>query len=397
MIRRNLTLQHPERFTAPYAISKNKLSAAAEKALDKLEQNLLKWENHFASPQSIDFQYRKGVNNHWECGMHTGLYWLAYEMSGNRKFFEVALKHMITYKERFDQKIELNDHDVGFVYLPSCVAAYKVTGDEKYRQLALKVADYYYQAGYSQKGGFILREWDVEDLVGASRTMMDTLMNAPFLFWAGIESGKQEYIDAAISQNKITEKYLIREDASSYHHYQFDPQTHQPIRGLTWQGASDESCWSRGHAWGIYGFPIAYRYCKEASFINVHRNITYYMLNNLPEDFIPHWDYIYAGSKDQPRDSSAGVISACGMKEMCKYLAENDPQKRIFESAAAHMLEAVIDHCTGDIGKEYDGLICHVTHALPQGLGIDECAIYGDYFYLEALMRFINPSWKGYW
>lgn len=396
-MRGTVTLEYPERFAQPYEISRAKLERAAAKALDRLERNLPKWENHFPLDYSVDFQYPKGINNHWECGMFTGLYWLAYELSGNEKFRTAAEKQMLTYRERFDKKIELNDHDVGFVYLPSCVAAYKVTGEEKYRQLALEVADYYYHAGYSQKGGFILRDWDVEDVVGATRTMMDTLMNAPFLFWTGIEGGKQEYIDAALSQNKITEKYLIREDGSSYHHYQFDPTTHEPVRGLTWQGASDESCWSRGHAWGIYGFPTAYGYCKEEFLIDLHRDITYYMLNRLPEDGIPHWDYIYAGSKDQPRDSSAGVISVCGMKEMCKYLGEDAPQKKIFENAAAHMLEAVIDHCTGEIGKEYDGLICHVTHALPQGLGIDQCAVYGDYFYLEALMRFLNPSWKGYW
>lgn len=397
MIRGNIALERTERFETPHEISKKKLTEAAQKALDKLEQNLPRWENHFATDYSVHFKYPQGVNNHWECGMHTGLYWLAYEMSGNKKFRDAAEKHMPTYRERFDKKICLNDHDVGFVYTPACVAAYKVTGEEKYRKLALEAADYYYHAGYSQKGGFILRDWDCEDMVGACRTMMDTLMNAPFLFWAGMESSKQEYIDAALSQNKITEKYLIREDGSSYHHYQFDVKTHQPLYGLTWQGASDESCWSRGHAWGIYGFPTAYGYCKEEFLINLHRDITYYMLNKLPEDYIPHWDYIYAGSKEQPRDSSAGVISVCGMKEMCKFLSEDAPQKKIFENAAARMLEAVIDHCTEDIEQKYDGLIYHVTHALPQGLGIDECALYGDYFYLEALMRFINPDWKGYW
>ena len=394
MIRGNIALERAERFETPYEISKNKLMEAAQKALDKLERDIPKWENNFALDYSINFKYPQGINNHWECGMHTGLYWLAYEMSGNKKFRNVAEKHMPTYRERFDKKVELNDHDVGFVYIPSCIAAYKITGEEKYRQLAL---DYYYHAGYSKKGGFILRDWDCEDMVGACRTMMDTLMNAPFLFWAGIESGKQEYIDAALSQNRTTEKYLIRKDGSSYHHYQFDVETHKPLYGLTWQGASNESCWSRGHAWGVYGFPIAYGYSKEEYLINLHRDVTYYMLNKLPEDFIPHWDYIYAGSNEQPRDSSAGAISVCGMREMCRHLSDDEPQKKIFESASAKMLEAIIDNCTGDIGKEYDGLIYHVTHALPQGLGIDECAIYGDYFYLEALMRFINPTWKGYW
>ena len=85
------------------------------------------------------------------------------------------------------------------------------------------------------------------------------------------------------------------------------------------------------------------------------------------------------------------------MNEMMKYLPEGEKQKMIYQHASEHLMEQVIDQCTGDIGREYDGLICHVTHALPQKWGIDECAIYGDYFYLEALMRLRNPNWNKYW
>jgi unsaturated chondroitin disaccharide hydrolase len=82
---------------------------------------------------------------------------------------------------------------------------------------------------------------------------------------------------------------------------------------------------------------------------------------------------------------------------MCRHLPDDDPDKAIFQSAGAQMLEAVIDRCTGNIGTKYDGLICHVTHAKPQGQGVDECAVYGDYFYLEALLRYLKPDWKKYW
>ena len=78
-------------------------------------------------------------------------------------------------------------------------------------------------------------------------------------------------------------------------------------------------------------------------------------------------------------------------------LPDDAPEKAIYESAAAQMMEALIDKCTGDQGFEYDGLICHVTGALPQGTGIDSVAVFGDYYYLEALMRYTNPEWKMYW
>lgn len=397
MVKKEIILEHPERFEGEYELSKEKIDKAIEKALDKLEKSIPNWTDSFARTNTVNYKYISGPNDNWECGMQTGTYWLAYELSGNPKFREVAEKHLLTYKERFENKVGVGGHDVGFVFAPSCVAAYKITGNESMRQLALEVADYYYHNAYTKEGGFILRG-------GARgrtepprcRTMMDTLMNALFLFWAGQDSGREEYTEAALSQNKITEQYLIRENASSFHHYQFETETFKPLYGLTLQGLSNDSCWSRGHAWGVYAFPAAYSYTKAEFLPQLHKNITYYMLNHLPKDFIPYWDLDFTEG-EEPRDSSAGVIAVCGMKEMCKYLPDNAPQKAIFENASAQMLEAVIDRCTGDIGREYDGLICHVTHAKPQGLAIDECGIYGDYFYLESLMRFVNPNWNRYW
>ncbi|MBR3761620.1 MAG: glycoside hydrolase family 88 protein [Lachnospiraceae bacterium] len=396
MIQRQIILEHPERFSGSYEISKQKIDMAIEKALNKLESNIPEWTDCFPGTSSVDYKYVPGTNNNWECGMRTGTYWLAYELSGNPKFREVAEKQLATYKDRFEHKVGLSDHDVGFVYTPSCVAAYKVTGDEHIRRLALEVADYYYRTSYTKEGGFILRGWTWQEQMGGCRTMMDTLMNASFLFWAGQECGRQEYTEAALSQNKMTEKYLIREDGSSFHHYQFELGTYKPLYGLTLQGYSNDSCWSRGHAWGVYGFPIAYSYTKEPFLLEVYKEITYYMLNHLPKDMLPYWDYTFTEG-EEPRDSSAAVINACGMLEMCKYLPDTAPEKQIYQNAAAQLVEAVIDRCTGDIGRDYDGLICHVTHACPQKIGIDECAVYGDYFYLEALLRMVKPEWNRYW
>lgn len=395
MLNRRITLANPERFSAPHLIASEKIDAAIEKALAKIERNIAAWDDGFVGTYTTGYRYPIGENDNWVCGMHTGLYLLAYELSGKKVFLDAAIRQLETYKRRVDEKIALNDHDVGFVYTPSCVAAYRITGDEKYRDWALQAANHLYDAGFAKKGGFILRgfNWPGE---GGCRTMMDTLMNAPLLFWSAEETGNKAHYEAALSQEKITERLLIREDASSFHHYQFEPDTYQPRCGVTWQGHSDDSCWSRGHSWGVYGFPIAYAYCKEPWLADLHKDITYYMLNHLPEDLVPYWDYDFMEG-DEPRDTSASVIAVCGMNEMCRYLSDDAPQKAVFESAAAQLLDAVIDHYTGDIGTPYEGLIHHVTAGVPQNIGINECAIYGDYFYLEALMRFKNPGWVRYW
>ena len=391
-----ITLNNPERFEKPYEISREKLVKAAERATDKLEATYKKYGIAFPGTCSVNYKYECAENKNWVAGMYTGCYWRAYEITGNKLFREIAEKHVETYVNRYTNRVGMDDHDVGFAFTPSCIAAYKLTGNEAAREVALKAADYYYRTSYSQEGRFIIRSWRSWGTGGGCRTMMDSLMNAPLLFWASEETGVAKYAAAALAHEKTTERYLIREDGSSFHHFQFDPETAGPVRGLTFQGHRDESCWSRGHAWGVYGFPIAYSHFKAKFLPEVHKKVAYFMLNHLPEDMIPYWDYDFT-SGDEPRDSSAGVISACGMLEMARQLPEGAEEKAVYEAAAPKLLEAVIDNCTGDIGKDYDGLICHVTHAKPQGAGIDECAVYADYFYLEALSRYLSPDFKNFW
>ena len=398
MKRNDITLDHPERFATVPVIAKEKLDAAIEKATSKLALMAERNGTQFPGCWSVNFKYEYAHNRNWVDGMYAGCFWLAYQLTGKHSFKKIAEELTATFRERLDNRVGVDNHDVGFAFTPSCVAEYKVNGTKEPRRTALDAAEYFYNTSYSKEGRFIIRAWkrwkEKNDAAGY-RTMMDSLMNVPLLYWAAKETGNEEYFKAAHDHVKTTEENLIREDSSSFHHFQFDPITSAPVRGVTLQGHSDDSCWSRGHAWGVYGFPIAYSYDKSDFIKDVHRDITYFMLNHLPEDCIPYWDYDFV-SGDEPRDSSAGVISACGLMEMDKHLDDGDVNKTIFRSAAVQMLEAVIDRCT-DVRDEDDGLISHVTAALPQGLGIDETAVYGDYFYLEALLRYKNPDFKMYW
>lgn len=397
MVTKEVNLNNSSRFSDRYEISRNKLINAAEAACNKLENNIRKNGIGFPDVCSKNYRYVYGENDNWECGMYTGCIWLAYEITGDKFFRDIAEKQLASFKRRIDEKIGMDDHDVGFVYSPSCVAAYKLTGNEQARQYALDAVKYFYEHSYSKEGKFIIRLHKMWNEGAGCRTMMDSLMNAPLLFWAAKETGNEEYYNAAVEHNKTTMKYLVRDDASTFHHYQFDPQTAKPVKGLTFQGYSDDSCWSRGHSWGVYGFPIAYTYCKDEELIKTHKAVTYYMLNTLPNDNITYWDYVFTQGSDEPRDSSAGAISVCGMLEMSKHIPDDVEDKNIFTNASAQMMDALIDKCTGEKEYEYDGLICHVTHAKPFGFAIDECAVYGDYFYMEALARYLNPNRKMYW
>ena len=388
MVTENIILEGPERFSKDHEISRAKLISAVEKATDKLEAFAKKNPCAFPGTCSVDFKYVVDENKNWEAGMYTGCYWLAYELTGNEFFRKEAESHIPSYRTRLENRTGITGHDVGFPFMPSCVAAYKVTGNEEARQIALDTAEYCLNERYFPKRRCICTTMH--------HTMMDTLMNATLLLWAGKERGDAKYTEAGLNQSIVTNEYLIRKDGSSHHHCIFDEKTDQVIDKVTWQGHSHDSCWSRGHAWGIYGLPVAYSYTGADFLPKLHRDITYFMLNHLPEDFITYWDYDFV-SGDESRDSSAGLISACGMLEMAKLLPEGDENIRIFRSAAAQIVEATIDTCTGDIGRDYDGLVNRVTHAKPQKQGIDECAVYGDYFYLEALAKYLKPDFIRYW
>ena len=398
MIKEKIELINKERFATVEEISKAKLERAAELAIDKIEKNLSRFAGGFTSPATNNLRYEPSKNNDWVNGMHTGQYWLAYELTGNIKFRHAAENHLKSFQERFENKVALSDHDVGFLYVPSCVAAYKLTGNEEARKLALDAAKHLYDFSFSEKGGFIIRvNGHNPKRYSDYRTMMDTLMNISLFLWAHRETGEEKYLNAAIAQYRTTIQYLVRSDASTFHHYQFDPDTDQPVRGVTWQGFSDDSCWSRGQAWGVYGLAIAYSYTKDELLPGIHRDLAYYFLNKLPDDYIPYWDLIFTQGSTEPRDSSASAIVACGLHEMSKHTLAGTSHKKFFMSAGSRMLEALIDKCGCVTNPACDGILCHVTHALPQGIGIDECTVFGDYFYLEALVRWLKPDWQMYW
>lgn len=144
----------------------------------------------------------------------------------------------------------------------------------------------------------------------------------------------------------------------------------------------------------MYGFPIAYSYTNNDEILPLYKNISNYYLNRLPSDNIPYWYLVFTEGSDEPRDSSAAAISTCGFLEMHN-LIKDEKQKMILKNAADAQMLSLIENCENR--GDDDGMVLHVTHALPQGQGIDESAVYADYFYMEALMRYLDPNFVRYW
>lgn len=390
----DVVLVDKERYTQAMLLDRAMLEEAMQRACEKLKRSIDKFKNEFPEVGADGGVYNTSDRFNWTSGMLTGCYWLAYQYTGDDVFKNAAEDMIEIFAEHAKTGEWLNDHDTGFIYSPSCVAGYKITGDEKMKETALKAADILY-SHYDTENKFIIRSGKRDDNnYDMYRTLVDSMMNIPLFFFAYEETGDDKYLNAAVDHYHTTMAYLIRDDGSSYHHYQFDPKSGNPVKGVTWQGYSDESCWSRGHSWLLYGFPIAYSYTQNAEILAVYKNISNYYLNRLPSDNIPYWDLVFTEGSDEPRDASASAITTCGFLEMCN-LTDDEEQKQIMKNAADAQMLSLIENCENK--GDGEGLLNHVAYAVPQELGIDTSTIFGDYFYMEALMRCLEPEFVRYW
>ncbi|KHF35692.1 Unsaturated chondroitin disaccharide hydrolase [Paenibacillus sp. P1XP2] len=375
-------------------LMKKRCEEALSFILGQIDRNLETFIGTFPSEASTGNVYRQVGNTEWTPAFWTGMLWLAYETTGNEKYRKAAEKQLSSYKQRIEERRYTNTHDLGFLYTLSCVSAYKLTGNEEAKQIALDAAELLYIRYLDQAG--IIQAWgNLDDPRQRGRMIIDCLMNLPLLYWASEESGDRKFYDAAHSHVRMSAKYLIREDASSYHTYYMDAETGDPKYGKTAQGYSDDSCWSRGQAWGIYGFPLSYRYTGETELLDLTTKIANYFLNRLPEDFVCYWDLIFTEGPEE-RDSSAAAIAVCGLLEAAAHLPLTEPLKRKYENAALKILESLIEnYMTTDV-PESNGILLHAVYSKPGNNGVDECCIWGDYYMHEALVR-VTRDWKPYW
>lgn len=379
-------------------MTEQEVKEALETAVSQSEFALSEFGTRFKHIFSTNQFYTEAQNNQWTNGFWTGELWLAYEYSGNKKFLETAMAHTKSFRNRAENRVETDTHDLGFLYSPSCVAAYKLTGDAEARKTALMAADMLLER-FHEKGQF-LQAWGALNEPGNDRLIIDCLLNLPLLYWASEETGDPNYKEKADAHIHTALKVLIRPDYSAYHTFFFDPETGEPERGVTHQGYSAESAWSRGQAWGIYGIALSCRYTRKAEYIDLFDHVAGYFLEHLPKNLIPYWDFIFTDGSDEPRDSSSAAIAACGMLEMAKYL--DGGKQEFYINAAKRLMKALYDSCAVKDTAISDGQLLHGVYGRKTPYndcidhGIDECNLWGDYFYVEGLMR-LYKEWNPYW
>ncbi len=380
--------------TANTVLDLDKVKGAFEEALKKIDKGMVDFGNQFTTGASTEYVY--GVADiymgGWQQGFWTGILWHAYVITGNEKYKELAMNHTPQYLDKIEKKAGVNHHDMGFVFSPSCVYGYKLTGDEKARKAALLAAEQL-TTRYNEKGRFI-QAWG--NMGEDNRLIVDCFMNIPLLYWATEESGDPKYREMAYNHFRTALNNTVRDNAGSHQTFLFDKDTGAPIRGMKDQGLTDDTTWSRGQGWCIYGMMLTRKYVDDPDAVEICKKMANFYINRLPEDFVPYWDFEFTEG-DEPRDTSAATVAMCGLMDLVKRLPETDPDRELYQKVINATMNSLIDNYTTKDIERSNGLLTGATYSKPHNLGIDECNIWGDYYYMEALVRFLKPDWECCW
>src|SRR5688572_5754287 len=217
------------------------------------------------------------------------------------------------------------------------------------------------------------------------------MMNLELLFAATRLSGDSSFYKIAVSHANTTMANHFRSDYSTYHVIDYDTATGKVVKRNTHQGYADESAWSRGQAWGLYGYTMCYRETRDPKYLQQADHIAAFILHhpNLPKDKVPYWDFNAPGIPNEPRDASAAAVMASALYELSQY----STHKKEYLSVANTILQNLTNSYRSPIGENKGFLLVHSTGSKPANSEVDVPLSYADYYYLEAVLRSIG---KGY-
>ncbi|WP_163273209.1 glycoside hydrolase family 88 protein [Dysgonomonas sp. 511] len=321
----------------------------------------------------------------WTAGFWPGILWYNYESTENMNNADAAT----FYTDLLEPLTVLPpyDHDLGFQIFCSYGNAYRLTGNEKYKQIVLNAADTLALL-FNPKVGTIL-SWprEVEPNNWPHNTIMDNMINLEMLYWAAKNGGDKKLYDIATKHAETTMKHHFREDGGNYHVAVYDTITGDFIKGVTHQGYADSTLWARGQAWAIYGYTMVYRETQDKTFLRFAEKVTDLYLSRLPKDeYVPFWDFDAPNIPNEPRDASAAAIVASALLELSQ-LEDNKEKAKEYKTAAINMLvELSSDKYQG--GDCKPSFLLHSTGHWPKGSEVDAAINYADYYYIEALVRY---------
>ena len=323
----------------------------------------------------------------WTSGFFPGSLWYIYEYTGNGQVKSLAEKYTSFLEV---ERHNTGTHDIGFMMYCSYGNSERLFPAEDKKQILIDAADALCTRFTPEVG--CIRSWDH---MGERKgwyypVIIDNMMNLELLLWAWEQTGDAKYLEVATTHAKTTAKNHFREDNSSYHIVNYDPQTGEILFQGTHQGLADDSSWSRGQGWGLYGYTVMYRFTKDSFFLDKAWKIADYIMSYqpMPEDKVFLWDY--KAPADAPRDASAAALCASAFLELSTLTEDKVQAGKAYRFAIDILKSLSGPDYTAAPGHNGGFLLKHSVTSFPTGKEIDRPLNYADYYYLEALLRLKN-------
>ncbi len=318
----------------------------------------------------------------WTSGFFAGSLWFLFEATRDETWSKAAQ----SYTTRLEAiRHFTGSHDVGFMLNSSYGNGLRLTGNPAYRAVLLDGAEALATRFNPTVGA--IRSWDSNS--GEFLVIIDNMMNLELLMWAAHAADRPHLGDIAMHHADTTLANHFRPDGSSWHVLAYDPATGAVLHRRTHQGAADDSAWARGQSWGLYGFTMMYRETHKPAYLAQAVKIAEFLRHHprLPEDGVPYWDYDAPAIPHAPRDSSAAAIMASALLELSGYV-EGD-KVNAYRALAERQLRSLSSPAyRAPVGENGNFLLMHGVGHLPAWSEVDAPLVYGDYYFLEALLRF---------
>lgn len=343
----------------------------------------VKEKNPKFSPRTIN---KKGelelvVARDWTSGFFPGTLWYMYEYTKDPKWEQAARKFTAPIEP---QQFTTSTHDLGFILNNSFGNGLRLTGDKTYEPILIQAANSLISR--YKPDAKVIRSWDHNRDKWQCPVIIDNMMNLELLFWASKVTGDEKYYDIAVNHANTTIDNHFRSDYGTYHVIDYDTITGEVLNKHTHQGFANESTWSRGEAWAIYGYTMCYRETGDIKYLEQANHVADFIFNNpnLPEDLVPYWDFDAPEIPNEPRDVSAATVTASALYELSLYSKERSKQ---YKQWADTILDNVTANYRATLNSDRGFLLLHSTGSKPANSEVDVPLSYADYYFLEALIR----------